>query len=93
MPYGMFSLLRLRICSNKCAKPERPSGSFFAPTSYHIEVVTVAVAGSGSAMTVRPLASFHWVNWISGAVTTGGSDRCAARDVATAIAVSASPET
>ena len=34
-------------------------------------------------MTVRPLASFHWVNWISGAVTTGGSDRCAARGVAT----------
>src|SRR5688500_7170686 len=79
----MFSVLRLRICSNRCAKPDRPSGSFFEPTSYHIEVVTLPVVASGSAITVRPLPSFHWVNSIGGAATAAGTS-CAAPGVASA---------
>src|SRR6185369_4103807 len=44
-------------CSNRCAKPERPAGSFFEPTSYQTATDTLAVLESGSAYTRRPLAS------------------------------------
>src|SRR6478735_2227831 len=85
----MFSVLRVEMCSNRWAKPERPCGSFFEPTSYHIEVVTLAVVGSGSAITVRPLASFHSVNAIAGAVTAAGA--CCAASGGAATVASAAP--
>ncbi len=69
----MFSVLRLRICSNRCENPLRPCGSCLEPTSYQTEVVTVAVEGSGSAITLSPLASFHSVNSIGGAVIACGA--------------------
>ena len=42
--------------SNRWAKPERPFGSSFEPTSYQTCTETLAVDGSRSAYTFRPLA-------------------------------------
>src|SRR5690349_740560 len=69
----MLTVLRLRMCSNRCAKPLRPCGSCFEPTSYHIEVVTEAVLESGSAITRRPLGSVHCVYSILGAEIAAGA--------------------
>src|SRR4029079_1645623 len=62
----MLAVLRLRMCSNRCAKPERPSGSCLEPTSYHIEVMTLDVVVSRMAITRRPFFRRRSVNLIGG---------------------------
>src|SRR5690349_15884919 len=71
--YGMFTVLRLRICSNRWAKPERPAGSCFEPTSYHIDTMTLGVEVSRMAITRRPLASLRSVNFIAGTDDTAAA--------------------
>src|SRR5687767_14826819 len=85
----MLRVLRDRMCSNRWAKPERPSGSCFDPTSYQTETETLGVVVSRSAITRRPLASLRSANLIGG--TTIRLDAAAGALPAWAAAGAAAP--
>src|SRR4051794_39028576 len=63
----MLTVLRLRMCSKRWAKPDRPSGSCLEPTSYHIETMTFGVLASLIATTLSALLSLPSVKAIGGA--------------------------
>jgi hypothetical protein len=48
-------------CSNRWAKPVRPTSSFFDPTWYIISTDTVGVAWSSASTTVRPFESVYFL--------------------------------
>jgi hypothetical protein len=56
-PYGTLPEPVNMTCSNRCAKPVRPTTSFLEPTLYQTFTATVGVVLSGDRMTVRPLGS------------------------------------
>ena len=62
----MLRVLRDKMCSNRWAKPERPSGSCFEPTSYQTDTETLAVLVSRIEMTRSPLASRRSLYWSGG---------------------------
>src|SRR5690606_9592375 len=73
---GWFSEpLNIR-CSNRCAKPLRPAGSFLLPTPYQMLTATVGALRSSCTITFSPLGR---VNSWYGMLTTGaGLSSCAA---------------
>src|SRR5688572_9345870 len=65
----MLTVLRDNMCSNRWAKPERPCGSCFEPTSYQSDTATLGVVVSRIDMMVRPLASLRCLKSSAGTLS------------------------
>ena len=89
----MFRVLRDKMCSNRWAKPDRPSGSCFDPTSYQTDTETFGVVVSRIEITRRPLASRRSLYWSGGtsiAPAAGAAEHAASMPANPAAAVTAS---